>query len=251
VAHRLFVEGYAVVIHDGATPATTRRGMAFADAIFDGQTVLEGVRAARVDHLIRVGDELTSHRAIPIYVGAMGPLLADVQPAILVDARMQKHAQPDVQRGLARSQLALVQVSFRGRHADVVVETSWERLGAVLTKDASLPLAGEPRPLGGHARERYVYAPCDGVFRTKVHIGDRVRQGQEIAEIGFTVLTAPLDGVLPGLTRDGVPVSVRTKVIEVDSRGSAPEVRGIGERPRRIAAGVLNAIRARGGGGAS
>jgi hypothetical protein len=33
VAHRLFVEGYAVVIHDGPTPTTTRRGMAFADAV--------------------------------------------------------------------------------------------------------------------------------------------------------------------------------------------------------------------------
>jgi xanthine dehydrogenase accessory factor len=251
VAHRLFVQGYAVVIHDVATPATTRRGMAFADAIFDGETVLEGVRAARADDLIRVRIELTSHRTIPIYVGAMGPLLTDVQPDILVDARMQKHGQPEVQRGLALFTVGLGPRLVPGHHADVVVETSWERLGAVLTEETSLPLAGEPRPLGGHARNRYGYAPCDGVFRTKAHIGDTVRQGQEIAEIGLPVLTAPLDGVLRGLTRDGVPVSVRTKVIEVDPRGSLAEIRGAGERPRRIAAGVLNAIRAREGGGAS
>jgi xanthine dehydrogenase accessory factor len=225
--------------------------MAFADATFDGQTVLEGIRAARADDLIRVRDELTSHRAIPIYVGALGSLLAAVQPAILVDARMQKHTKPEVQRGLAPFTVGLGPALVPGRHVDVVVETSWERLGRVLTEEASLPLAGEPRTLGGHARERYVYAPCDGVFRTKAHIGDTVRQGQEIAEIGPTVLTAPLDGVLRGLTRDRVPVSARTKVIEVDPRGSAAEVRGIGERPRRIAEGVLNAIRARDGRGAS
>ena len=45
-------------------------------------------------------------------------------------------------------------------------------------------------------------------------------------------MTAPLDGVLRGLTRDGVPVTVRTKIIEVDPRGQAGEVRGIAERPR-------------------
>ena len=103
--------------------------MAFADAIFDGQTVLEGVHAGRADDLIQVRDELTSHRAIPIYVGALGPLLADVQPAILVDARMRKHAQPEVQRGLAPFTIGLGPGLVPGRHADAVVETSWERLG--------------------------------------------------------------------------------------------------------------------------
>jgi xanthine dehydrogenase accessory factor len=39
-----------------------------------------------------------------------------------------------------------------------------------------------------------------------------------------------------------VPVSVQTKVIEVDPRSGDAEVRGIGERPRRIADGVLLAI---------
>lgn len=82
----------------------------------------------------------------------------------------------------------------------------------------------------------------DGVFRTKAQIGDVVSQGQDIAEVGFTVLTAPLGGVLRGLTRDGVPVTVGTKVIEIDPRGAAAEVRGIAERPRRIADGVLAAI---------
>jgi len=90
---------------------------------------------------------------------------------------------------------------------------------------------------------RYVYAPFDGVFRTKARIGDEVRKGQAIAEIGSMALAAPLDGLLRGLTRDGVPVSVQTKVIEVDPRTGNAEVRGIGERTRRIAAGVLLAIR--------
>ena len=125
----------------------------------------------------------------------------------------------------------------------MVVETSWEGLGAVITDGASRILAGEPREVAGHARDRYVYAPFDGVFRTKARIGDEVRKGQEIAEIGSMALTAPLDGLLRGLTHDGMPVSVQTKVIEVDPRTGDAEVRGIGERPRRIAEGVLLAIR--------
>ena len=129
-------------------------------------------------------------------------------------------------------------------HAHVVVETSWDALGGVITEGASLPLAGEPRAIAGHARDRYVYAPVDGVLRTKARIGDAVRRGEEVARVGATALLAPLDGVLRGLTHDDVPVAAGTKVIEVDPRGRVEEVRGIAERPRRIAEGVLSAVRA-------
>jgi xanthine dehydrogenase accessory factor len=83
--------------------------------------------------------------------------------------------------------------------------TSWNDLGRVITTGPSLPLAGEPRAIDGHARDRYVYAPIDGVFRTTFRIGDAGRQGQEVAHINSTALGAPLDGVLRGLTRDAVP----------------------------------------------
>jgi xanthine dehydrogenase accessory factor len=244
VAHLLFREGYGVVLHDEPTPTTTRRGMAFADAVFDGSADLEGVRAVRAADLDRVTATLHAREAMPVYIRDLGPLLTSLQPAVLVDAQMRKHAAPEVQLGLAPFTIGLGPALVAGRHADVVVETSWEGLGTVLAEGSSRPLEGEPREIGGHARDRYVYAPIAGVFRTKARIGDAVRQGQPIAEIESMTLEAPLDGLLRGLTHDGVRVAVRTKVIEVDPRSRAAEVRGIAERPRRIAAGVLAAIRA-------
>ena len=245
VAHRLFGEGCAVVMHDDAKPATTRRGMAFADAAFEGHAVLEGVTAARVNTLDGVKAALLAHTVVPLYVRDWGPLLAVIQPAVLVDARMRKHAAPEVQAGYAGLTIALGPDLVAGRHADVVVETAWEGLGAVITQQgASRPLAGEPRMIGGHARDRYVYAEAEGIFGTAARIGDIVRRGQVIAEIGGIVgVPAPLDGVLRGLTHDGALVTVGTKVVEVDPRGPDGQVRGIAERPRRIAEGVLSAIR--------
>ncbi len=49
VAHRLVLAGHAVAVHDGEQPTITRRGMAFADAVFDGRTTLDGVATIRVD----------------------------------------------------------------------------------------------------------------------------------------------------------------------------------------------------------
>jgi xanthine dehydrogenase accessory factor len=242
VAHLLFSNGYSVIVHDEPKPTTTRRGMAFANAVFEGHAVLDGVRAIRADSLERVKQALAQRDVIPVYVGPWGSLLATLPHRVLVDARMRKHSAPEVQRDFADFTIGLGPDLITGRHADVVIETSWERLGAIVMAGASLPLAGEPRELAGHARDRYVYAPLEGVFHTKARIGDVVHRGQEIAEVGSTVLTSPLDGVLRGLTHNGVPVTVRTKVIEVDPRGPKAEVTGIGERPRRIAESTLTAI---------
>jgi xanthine dehydrogenase accessory factor len=178
-----------------------------------------------------------------VYVRDIGSLVAGVRPAVLVDARLQKRSRPEVEHGLAPLTISLGPDLVAGQHADVVIETSCHGLGEVITHGRTRPLSGEPREIAGHTRDRYVYAPRDGVFRTKARIGATVRNGQAIATISSLVLVAPLDGVLRGLVRDGVPVAVGTKVIEVDPRVEGAEIYGIGERPRRLAESVLAAIR--------
>ena len=155
---------------------------------------------------------------------------------------MRKHAAADGQIGYADLTVGLGPALVAARHAHVVVETSWDGLATVITEGASLPLAREPREIAENARDRYVYATVDGVFRTKARIGDSVRQDHGVAEVGAVVLTALLDRVLRGLIHDDVPVTVGTKVIEVDPRGSEAEVRGLGERARRVAEAVLQAV---------
>jgi xanthine dehydrogenase accessory factor len=242
VAHRLFGHGYSVVIHDDPLPTTTRRGMAFADAAFNGSATLEGYEARRADSLDAVARWLVARQCIPVYLGPFSPLLEAIRPAVLVDARMRKHSGAEAQRGLAALTIGLGPGFITGHTCDIAVETSWDDLGAVIVEGAPLALAGEPRALGGVARDRYVYAPVDGTFHTKAEIGEAVRAGQEVATVGATSLTAPVSGLLRGMTHDGVPVTVRTKVIEVDPRGGSAEVAGIAERPRRIAEGVLAAV---------
>ena len=132
VAHRLFEEGYAVVIRDVSKPATTRRGMAFADAAFDGRTAFEGVEAIRALDFKRINDLLVSGIAIPVYVRPLGPLSKMVEPDILIDARMRQHMGPEVQKDLAPFVVGLGPSLEAGRHADVVVETSWDGLGLVI-----------------------------------------------------------------------------------------------------------------------
>jgi xanthine dehydrogenase accessory factor len=217
--------------------------MTVTDAIFDGQAALAGVTAVQVDDLHALLAILASQAVIPAIVTDLLALLQTIAPAALVDARMRTHLQPEIQRGMAPLTIGLGPNFVAGETTDPVVETQWgDDLGQVLVQGMPQPSGGEPRPIAGHARDLHVYAPVAGVFRTRLHIGDPVRAGDPVAHLGAMVLTAPLDGMLRGLTRDGVPVTVRMRVIEVDPRGPAAVVTGLGERPHRIAQGVLQAV---------
>lgn len=244
VAHFLFQAGYGVVIHDSSQPAVTRRRMAFTDAVFDGCATLEGVEARKADDLSRLQGILPRREFIPLVVADFFETLAVLHPRILVDARMRKHSQPETQIHLAELTIGLGPNFIAGETVHVAVETGWgEGLGKVIEHGSTNPLQGEPREIQGHARDRYVYAPAAGIFSTTHQIGDKVEAGEEIARIDAIPLTAPIGGTLRGLTRDGVPVSLSTKVIEIDPRIENAQVSGIAERPARIAKGVLEAVR--------
>lgn len=243
VVHRLFMAGYSVVIHELPQSTTSRRKMSFADAVFDEPTELDGIEARLIKRLYLLRGELVTHQTIPIVVKDFHELLNILHPQILVDARMRKHIQPENQRGLAEFTIGLGPNFIAGETVDVAIETNWgDSLGQVIEHGATNPLQGEPREVDGHARDRYEYAPVGGTFHTSLQIGDHVLQGQEVAQIDTTLLLAPIAGVLRGLTHDGVPVTPKTKVIEVDPRIHNAQVSGIGERPARIAEGVFTAI---------
>jgi xanthine dehydrogenase accessory factor len=243
VAHALFEAGYAVFMHDSAQPSATRRRMAFCDAIFDGEAVLVGVQAKLAAGVSEISAHLASHNLIPITTLDLSVLLAAIKPEILVDARMKKHSQPETQIMLAPFTIGLGPNFVAGSTVHAAVETGYEGMGQVIWEGTTRPLAGEPREIAGHARDRYVYAPAAGLFRTAFQVGDMVAGGQKVASIGEIILHAPIDGILRGLTHDNVPVTQKAKVIEVDPRGEQTNIAGIAERPKRIALGVLEAIK--------
>ena len=244
VAHTLFRAGYAVFIHDSAQPTATRRKMAFCDAIFDGVAVLEGVQARYMIGISEIIACLALRDLIPITSLDLATLITSIKPDVLVDARMRKHEKPAIQITLAPFTVGLGPNFVAGETVHAAVETGWnEELGKVIWQGATRPLEGEPQTIEGHARDRYVYAPIAGVFQTTCRIGDIVTAGQKIANIGGSILHAPISGIIRGLTHDGVPVAQKAKVIEVDPRGEPSKTIGIAERPRRIAFGVLEAIK--------
>lgn len=243
VAHALALAGHVVVLHDEPHPPHPRRGMAFTDALFDGTATLESLLAKRAPAPADLPPMMACGHAVPATDAPFDKTLRLVEPDVLVDARVRKHDAVEPLAGRAPFTVGLGPGFVAGEHADVVIETGWGGdLGRAIRKGAARDYGGEPRDLGGHGRERFVYAPAKGRFRTELAIGASVAEGQVVARIGTLAILAPFAGVLRGLTHDGAQVAVGTKVVEVDARADPRAAFGIGERPRRIAAGLLEVI---------
>jgi xanthine dehydrogenase accessory factor len=243
-AHRLFCAEYSVIIRDDPMPGVSRRGMAFTDALFEGLCVLNEIEARRASDLESIQRQWMERRSIPITALEPARLIESIHPAVIVDARMRKHHQPESIRGLAPLTIGLGPNFTCQDHVDIGIETGWgESLGRVIRHGSTAPLSGEPRSIDGHGRDRYVYAPQAGIFRTERQIGDAVVENDPVAMIEAVVLRAPIRGVLRGLTHDGAAVDLRAKVIEIDPRGERELVFGIHERAAKIAQGVLQAVR--------
>jgi xanthine dehydrogenase accessory factor len=246
VAHSLFTGGYLVVLTESATPSTARRAMSFAEAVFSGEAVLEGVTARRADDGACLERLVEGGEVIAVWLGPPGEAAALLRPEAVVDARMRKREQPETQLQEAPLTIGLGPGFEAGVTTHLAVETSWgPRLGEVLEHGTTEPYTGQPREVLGFARERYSYAPSAGTWRTALQIGDAVQAGQLLGMIDRQEVRAAIDGVLRGITRDGVPVGSGAKLADVDPRGAEAQLRGITERPRRIAAGVRAALDAR------
>ena len=96
----------------------------------------------------------------------------------------------------------------------------------------------------GLSRERIVYAPIAGVWQTAFNVGDAVNKGDEIGYLDRCLVRAPATGILRGVSRNTAHVTMNQKIIEVDPSHQLKRT-GIGERPLKVAKGVIHALKQR------
>lgn len=241
VAHRLFTAGELVALCDLPGSAHARRGMAYTDALFDGEAELEGVRARRVDRVGALRELWRDRAAIPLSTMPERELLADPGFDVVIDATMRRNVRVDL-RSWAPLTLGLGPGFVPGVNCHVAIETRWgPDMGEVLRDAPAAARAGGPKPLDGVGRERFVAAPTSGRWRTSARIGAPVAAGDVVGMLAGQAIRAPLDGTLRGVTRDDVDVRAGQRIVEVDPR-AIPQVFGLGERPVAVARGVLEAL---------
>ncbi len=245
VARAIHQAHLPVILLQDREMTTLRWQMAFAPALTHGSFDLQGVSGRCVR--LKKAPLFARYRrgVIPLVVASMRAAIDRLAPAIIVDACIKGEREPRDLRGLAPLTIGIGPHFSAGGDVDLVIESAWgARLGAVIASGSAQRRPGEPERIAGLSWERFARSPRAGIFRTDYKIGDAVQRRSVVGTIEGLPVTAPISGTIRGLLLDGVEVRYGEKFVEIDPRSSSAQFSGVGERPAKIAAGVLNAIRA-------
>jgi xanthine dehydrogenase accessory factor len=248
---RLARSGFRVVALEVPAPTAIRRTVALSEAVYEGEALVEGLRA----RLVAAAAEALSLAAegiVPLLVDPSCSSLPELSPMALVDAIVAKR-RLGTDAGMAPIVVALGPGFDAPRDAHAVIETNRGHfLGRVIREGGAEPDTGVPGTIGGRGRERVVHAPASGSTLALRAIGDTVAEGEPILAIlspgGERVeVASPLEGVLRGLIRPGIEVRAGLKIADVDPRGDPSHCRSVSDKARAVAGGVLEAILSLGG----
>ncbi len=246
VAVRLKRAGFEVAMTDLAHPTAVRRTVSFCEAIPEGETIVEGIRARRAAdgaaalRILAEGD-------IAVIPDPETRCLATLRPAALVDAILAKR-NTGTEISDAPVVVALGPGFTAGVDCHAVVETMrGHDLGRALFSGCAHPNTGVPGEIGGYTVQRLLRAPADGRFEPRVRIGDSVRAGDCVATVGQKALNASISGMVRGLLRAGTPVFLGMKSGDIDPRCEVAHCFSVSDKARAIGGGVLEAILELGG----
>src|SRR5690606_16569059 len=197
VAHALFRRAARVLIAERSQSPHARRGMAFTDALFDGEASLEGVRARHVHAVQEIESCWNQGGCIPVVTMPESLLAAAIRFDVLVEATMRREPVRRDLRGMAGYVVCLGPGYAPGSNCDVAIETQWgDVMGQVLRDRAAAARAGGPRALDGITRERFVPALTSGIWRTSAQLGQPVQPGDVVGHLDGEPVRAPIAGHL-------------------------------------------------------
>ena len=245
VAARLYRCGFPIVMTELPRPLMVRRTVSFGEAVYETEVVVEGIRARRVDD-VDAARSAIADGVIPVLVDPETRCLAELAPPVLVDAVMAK-ANTGTHLTDAPLVIALGPGFTAGVDCHAVVETNrGHRLGRAIYAGSAEPDTGEPGLVGGMTHQRILRAPVAGVVTGYATIGDRVEEGQVVANVADMPVAVRTGGVLRGLLRSGALVTAGLKIGDVDPRAEPSHCFLISEKALAIAGGVLEAMLAGG-----
>lgn len=241
VCHRLFKAGFNVLILDIEKPTTIRRRVAFSEAIYSKEIVVEGVKAVHVNRIEDIFHEINKGN-IPVYIDPTGQCINEVSPLAVVDSILAKK-NLGTNMDMAPITVGLGPGFEAGVDVDLVIETKRGHfLGKVIYQGFAIANTSIPGNILGHTDDRIIRATAEGKVMPLIEIGDMVEKGQVICKIGDTQVIANISGIVRGMIKEGLYVTKGYKIGDIDPRGERENVFTISEKARAVGGGVLEAI---------
>jgi xanthine dehydrogenase accessory factor len=264
--------GFPVLILESDHPSAIRRSVALSEAVYEGSASVEDLTVSLAENLDQA-QYLLFQDQIAIMADPEGHAIRGILETggkysewdtglttlagggrhlfltAVVDAILAKK-NIGTTKDMAPFVIALGPGFTAGEDCDVVIETMrGHTLARPYEKGCALQNTGVPGLIGGHAEDRVIHSPADGVLHALVDIGDLAEEGQTICVIGekdgqdTCKVRAPFTGLVRGLIRDGFHVTEGFKIADIDPRQSEREnCFTISDKARAIGGAVVQEL---------
>ncbi len=241
IAYRLKKSGFDIVMTEIHKPTTVRRTVAFSQAVFDNEIVIEGIKGVKVNNINEIYEEIREGN-IPIIIDENAEIIKELRPDVVVDAIIAKK---NLCTSIEDAPIVIgVGPGFEAKvDCHLVVETKrGHYLGKVIEEGSAIPNTGVPGNIGGYTKERIIRASSNGKIKPVVAIGDFVKKRDIVAYIDGIEVLAEMDGIVRGMLQEGIEVFKGMKSGDIDPRCEKDNCFTISDKARSIGGGVLEAI---------
>ncbi len=222
-------------------PLAVRRTVSFCEAVHDEKSIVEGIEAVKtkdMDDIFRAWER----GKIAVMVDPNWAILPRIQPAVIIDAIIAKKNLGTTLRD-GSLVIGLGPGFTAGEDVDKVIETMrGHYLGRIIDKGSALANTGIPGSIDGHSMSRVLRSPVTGIFHPERNITDKVRIGDIIGVVEQVEISANIDGIIRGLTRQGTLVNKGIKIADIDPRGHEKYCFTVSDKSRAIGRAVLETI---------
>lgn len=241
IAYKLHKAGYGVIILEIDKPLALRRAVAFCEAVYEGEITVEGLKgilAKDIKDIYRILEK----GSIPVYIDGKGEIIEKIKPLAVVDAIIAKK-NLGTNRKMVPITIGVGPGFEAGVDVDVVIESNrGPNLGRVFYEGKAEENTGLPVPVMGYSKERILRAPISGIIKPLCKIGDLVKKGDVVCQVGDEKIVAEIDGVVRGMIREGLEVEKGLKIGDIDPRAIRKLAFTISDKARKIGDGVLEAL---------
>ena len=241
IAYRLLKSGFKIVILELEKPIHVRRFVSYAQAVYNGEVTVEGVRAVKAAN-VRHLHAILAEGHIPVLVDERGETIPQLKPYAVVDAILAKR-NTGTRKDMAPIVIGVGPGFEAGLDVDAVIETNRGHfLGRVIWSGKAQENTGVPGAVHGYTKERVIRAPIPGSVQSLKDIGDMVEEGDVVARVAGIDVRASVAGVIRGLINTGVEVPEGFKIGDIDPRKTLLYCETISDKALAISGGVLEAI---------
>ncbi len=240
IALRLKKAKFDIVMTEIASPTAIRRTVCFSEAVSNGETIVEDVKAVLATDAETARDVIADGN-IAVIVDEKASCIRELKPDFVIDAILaKKNLGTDIDD--APAVIGVGPGFTAGVDCHAVVETKrGHYLGRVYYSGSAAENTGIPGNIDGHTTDRIIRSPHYGVFNPIYNIGDEVKEGEVVACVDSTPITCNVSGVLRGILPKGTLVTPDMKSGDIDPRGIVEHCYTVSDKALAVGGGVLEA----------